>query len=181
MDHGEDTKLILGASVDFVIQNRQGKDVASQIKVLPHGTVSFDMIGEDEYKGVIQSPVIRSFTHGRGKVVSVCVVVTTVTMVTFSARLLRGRSYISQAWEGNNVTIYFTPLPLLSLSPLSLSPLLSYKERDQDGSYTMCAGDIVKFKIATDKRDGSSRATKVILIKLIEEQDKNNKRERVSY
>lgn len=72
MDHGEDTKLILGASVDFVIQNRQGKDVASQIKVLPHGTVSFDMIGEDEYKGVIQSPVIRSFTHGRGKVVSVC-------------------------------------------------------------------------------------------------------------
>lgn len=109
-----------------------------------------------------------------------CVVVTTVTMVMFSARLLKGRSYISQAWEGtgtiNNVTILYFFFP-----PLSLSPLLSYKERDQDGSYTMCAGDIVKFKIATDKRDGSSRATKVLLIKLIEEQDKNNKRERVSY
>lgn len=113
-----------------------------------------------------------------------CVVVTTVTTVTFSARLLRGRSYINQAWEGtgtvNNVTIlyFFSPPPL---SPFSLSPLLSYKERDQDGSYTMCAGDIVKFKIATDKRDGSSRATKVMLIKLIEKQDRNNKRESVSY
>ena len=54
-----------------MIQNRQGKDVACQIKVLPHGTVSFDIIGEDEYQGVIRVPVIRSFTHGRGKVVGV--------------------------------------------------------------------------------------------------------------
>ena len=67
MDPGEQTKLILGVSVEFVIQNRQGKKVATQVKVLPHGTVTFDNISTKIYEGVIRSPVKRSFTHGRGK------------------------------------------------------------------------------------------------------------------
>ncbi len=49
-------------------------------------------------------------------------------------------------------------------------PVLQYTERDQDGSYTMLGGDIVKFNIATDKRDGSHRATNVQLHKLVEGQ-----------
>lgn len=70
MDHGEQTKLIIGASVEFVIQNRQGKRVATQVKVLPHSTVTFDTVGTDIHEGAIRVPVKRSFTHGRGKEVS---------------------------------------------------------------------------------------------------------------
>ena len=71
MDPGEQTKLILGASVEFVIQNRQGKKVATHVKVLPHGTVSFDDVSNEIHEGVVRTPVKRSFTHGRGKEVSV--------------------------------------------------------------------------------------------------------------
>ena len=69
----------------------------------------------------------------------------------------------------------------LPITPPSLfSSVLSYTERDQYGSYTMCAGDVVSFRIATDKRDGSTRAAKVSLVKLVEELKQNKIRERVS-
>ena len=45
----------------------QGKEVATQIKVLPLGTVQFDDISQDLLQGAVRQPVIRSFTHGRGK------------------------------------------------------------------------------------------------------------------
>ena len=45
----------------------QGKEVASQIKVLPVGTVQFDDVSNDQYQGAVKLPVVRSFTHGRGK------------------------------------------------------------------------------------------------------------------
>ena len=45
----------------------QGKEVATQIKILAPGTVRFDDIAEEELKGAVRHPVIRSFTHGRGK------------------------------------------------------------------------------------------------------------------
>ncbi len=45
----------------------QGKDVAANIQILPDGSVQFDEVLEDVLQGVIKKPVIRSFTHGRGK------------------------------------------------------------------------------------------------------------------
>jgi len=41
--------------------------VATQINVLPPGTVLFDDIASELLQGAVKSPVIRSFTHGRGK------------------------------------------------------------------------------------------------------------------
>ena len=41
--------------------------MATQIKVLPAGSVQFDRIGEEMFQGAVRTPVIRSFTHGRGK------------------------------------------------------------------------------------------------------------------
>ena len=35
--------LWIGAPVEFVLQNRQGKDVATQIRLLPPGSVNFDV------------------------------------------------------------------------------------------------------------------------------------------
>ena len=48
----------------------QGKEVATQIKILPDGSVTFDDVSMEQFEGVIRTPVIRSFTHGRGKEVS---------------------------------------------------------------------------------------------------------------
>ena len=41
--------------------------MASHIKVLPLGTVLFDDISADQFQGAVKLPVVRSFTHGRGK------------------------------------------------------------------------------------------------------------------
>ena len=41
--------------------------MATQIKVLAAGSVQFDSVGEEEFQGAVRTPVIRSFTHGRGK------------------------------------------------------------------------------------------------------------------
>ena len=50
--------------------------MATQLKVLPPGSVQFDDIGSDTLEGVIKKPLIRSFTHGHAKEVrkvEVCV------------------------------------------------------------------------------------------------------------
>ena len=36
-------QLSVGCPVEFVVQNRQGKEVATQVKVLPPGSISFDV------------------------------------------------------------------------------------------------------------------------------------------
>ena len=45
----------------------QGKEVAVQIQVLSTGSVLFHTVSEDVFQGAVKTPVIRSFTHGRGK------------------------------------------------------------------------------------------------------------------
>ena len=45
----------------------QGKEVATQIKVLPMGSVVFDDVAGEKLQGAVKHPVMRSFTHGRGK------------------------------------------------------------------------------------------------------------------
>ena len=62
--------------------------------------------------------------------------------------------------------------------PHSLTTL-PYSDKDQVGDYTMLAGDIVHFHIATDRRDGSRRATYVRLHRLIEDQKEKTGREKV--
>ena len=51
------SQLIVGASVEFVLQNRQGKQVATQIKVLKFGTVSYDIIDDEVCYGVIRKSI----------------------------------------------------------------------------------------------------------------------------
>ena len=41
--------------------------MAANIQVLPPGSVRFDEVTGDVLQGVVKKPVIRSFTHGRGK------------------------------------------------------------------------------------------------------------------
>lgn len=138
---GTESEMAAGASVEFVIQSRQGKEVATQIKVLPAGSVQFDSVGEEVFQGAVRTPVIRSFTHGRGK------------------ELEPQPGELVYQSEADGITT------------------LPYTHKDQIGDYTMLAGDIVHFSIATDKRNGAVRATNVTLHKLIESQREPKDRE----
>ncbi|XP_064387702.1 cold shock domain-containing protein E1-like [Halichondria panicea] len=62
-----ESSVEVGSCVEFVVQNRQGKDVAANIQLLSAGSVQFDEVAGDFLQGVVKKPVIRSFTHGRGK------------------------------------------------------------------------------------------------------------------
>ena len=53
--------------IPYLVYLLQGKEVAAHIKVLPPGSVQFDDVGTEKLRGAIKNPVIRSFTHGRGK------------------------------------------------------------------------------------------------------------------
>ncbi|XP_054751205.2 cold shock domain-containing protein E1-like [Lytechinus pictus] len=59
---GDISDLILGDDVEFEIGNRNEKEVATQIKKLPSGTVVFEDISQEVYKGVINK-VIPRFTN----------------------------------------------------------------------------------------------------------------------
>ena len=45
------------------------------MEILPAGSVVFDSVSDEQYEGVVRKPMIRSFTHGRGKEVSEYLVV----------------------------------------------------------------------------------------------------------
>ena len=51
----------------LLVNRLQGKEVGTQIKILAAGSVQFDSVGEEIFQGAVHTPVIRSFTHGRGK------------------------------------------------------------------------------------------------------------------
>jgi cold shock CspA family protein len=138
---GAESEMAMGACVEFVIQSRQGKEVATQIKVLPSGSVQFDSVAEDMFQGAVRTPVIRSFTHGRGK------------------ELEPQPGELVYQSDGDGITN------------------LPYTHKDQVGDFTMLAGDIVHFSIATDKRNRAVRATNVTLHKLIESQREPKDRE----
>jgi cold shock CspA family protein len=141
LSQGAESEMAMGACVEFVIQSRQGKEVATQIKVLPSDSVQFDSVAEELFQGAVRTPVIRSFTHGRGK------------------ELEPQPGELVYQSEGDGITN------------------LPYAHNDQVGDFTMLAGDIVHFSIATDKRNGAVRATNVTLHKLIESQREPKDRE----
>ncbi|XP_072173576.1 cold shock domain-containing protein E1-like [Diadema setosum] len=59
---GDISDLILGDDVDFEIGTRNDKEVATKIKKLPAGTVIFEDVSPETYKGVI-TKVIPRFTN----------------------------------------------------------------------------------------------------------------------
>eukprot|EP00095_Tigriopus_kingsejongensis_P007082 maker-scaffold1022_size69981-snap-gene-0.9 protein:Tk07082 transcript:maker-scaffold1022_size69981-snap-gene-0.9-mRNA-1 annotation:"cold shock domain-containing protein e1" len=54
----------LGDDVEFIIQTRSGKEVASAIEILPTGTVVFEDVGAEFFKGQVLKPCDRSGAHG---------------------------------------------------------------------------------------------------------------------
>ena len=53
MNGGDSVTPHLGDDVEFTIQTRNGKEVACSITILPSGTVVFEDVGTEWYKGQV--------------------------------------------------------------------------------------------------------------------------------
>ena len=53
--------FILGDNVEFTIQTRNGKEVATNITKLPTGTVVFEDVGTEYYRGQVLKPIDRNY------------------------------------------------------------------------------------------------------------------------
>lgn len=51
----------LGDNVEFTIQTRQGKEVATNITILPTGTVVFEDVGTEYFRGQVLKPIDRNY------------------------------------------------------------------------------------------------------------------------
>ncbi len=52
----------LGDDVEFTIQTRNGKEVAANITILPPGTVVFEDVGSEVFRGQVLKPLDRTVT-----------------------------------------------------------------------------------------------------------------------
>lgn len=132
---GDIGDLLLGDDVQFVVHERNGKEVAVLVEHLPEGTVKFEDISKDTFQGTVE----KVFNRAKRQ------------------EPLNGRVFYS-ANEG--------------------TAELPYGEKDVMGEFTVLPGDVVGFKIATDRRDSLKRATEIYLIKEVESFNGGNVRER---
>lgn len=144
-------ELKLGLNVEFELQDRYGKEIACNVRMLPDGTVSFDELTRNVYIGRIIQPLTKlsnvlSNTNLNGL---------NLNEISSIGRLI---------FDNNNNSD--EPLTELIFSDL---------DRIQcTGEYTLLEGDFVQFRIATDKRKKNyannthmhrqDRATQITLI-----------------
>ncbi|CAB3989658.1 cold shock domain-containing E1-like [Paramuricea clavata] len=132
---GDIGDLLLGDDVQFVVHDRNGKEVAVSVEHLPEGTVKFEDCSKDTFQGTVDKVFSR----------------------TKRQEPLNGKIFYSI----NDGT---SELP--------------YGEKDVLGEFTILPGDVVGFKIATDRRDSLKRATEIYLIKEVESFNGGSVRER---
>lgn len=130
----EDDDIDLGDDVEFTIQTRNGKEVACQIIKLAPGTVIFEDVGTEFFRGQVLKPLDRNVKYSGGG----------GGAAPTEGDALNGRVKYRAA-DRSEVEVQFG-------------------EKDQVGDFTLRHGDWVQFVIAVDRRDKLKRATKIELL-----------------
>ena len=130
-------ELRLGLNVEFELQDRHGKEIACNIRMLNDGTVSFDELSGTVYIGRITQPLtkINSGINLNGLSMAGLSSVGTIHSI---GRLIYDRN-TSNSSVNNGESLME----------------LSFTDRDRvggSGEYTLLEGDFVQFRIASDKR-----------------------------
>ena len=134
-------ELRLGLNVEFEIQDRYGKEIACNIRMLPEGTVTFDDISSTIYVGrIIQPPMLTSSSNSSS---------------SSTPPISIGSLIFDYNDDSNLIELKFTERDRIP----------------ECGKYTLLEGDFVQFRIATDKRrminssaGNQRRATQISLI-----------------
>lgn len=122
-------ELKLGLNVEFELQDRYGKEIACNVKMLPDGSVSFDEISHNVFIGRIIQPLTK---------------LSNLMHVNLNGMNLNEISSIGKLIFDNNSNKTDETLTELLFSDLDRVP--------NSGNYTLLEGDFVQFRIATDKR-----------------------------
>jgi len=151
--------LNIGDHVEFSIHERNSKDVATEIKLLPHGSVQLEEVSSETYIGSIELP-LPAKTPNKSMNNEQCIAGGDATSPNPGMKNLNGIT--------NNG---------LTQPSLALAGIISYvsptgkktirfgeKDRAANCLHTLCKGDKVTFVTITDKRDGQQRAAGVSLM-----------------
>lgn len=149
--HNPHQELKIGLNVEFELQDRFGKEIACNVKMLPDGTVSFDELSRNVFIGRIIQPLTN--------------LTSLMNTINLNGINLSGITSIGRLIFDNNSNNDET------LTELVFSDL----DRLANATgYTLLEGDFVQFRIASDKRKKNfsnntqmhrqQRATQITLI-----------------
>ena len=125
---------LVGDNVEFHIQSRSGKEVACNIVSLPEGTVVFEDVGTEYFKGQVIKPIAKSAKFNAGNT---------------------GRT-------GTNSGGVEALIGRIKFRGLGRSEEeIQFTEKDQIGEFTLCRGDWIRFVVAVDRRDKARHAAKI--------------------
>lgn len=141
-------ELKLGLNVEFELQDRYGKEIACNVKMLPAGTVSFDEVSREVFIGRIIQPKINLMQN--------------ISLNGFNLNEIKSIGKLIFDNKNKNEGETLTELLFTDLDRLAST------------KYTLVEGDFVQFRIASDKRKRmhnnntqmhrQQRATQVTLI-----------------
>ncbi len=135
----------LGDDVEFTIQTRNGKEVACSITILPQGTVVFEDVGTEFFKGQVLKPLDKKYAANAA------------AAAAGGASPQGAASSPSTEGEVLNGRVKYR-------GPDRSEEEVQFGEKDQVGDFTLKHGDWVRFVIAVDRRDKLKRATKIELM-----------------
>lgn len=153
--------LHVGDHVEFSVQERNGKDVATEIRLLPHGSVQLEEISNELFVGTIEKPLPAKAPN---KILEGSIAGGDATSPNHTK--------LSIAVNGGNTS------PVAQQPNLVLAGAISYcdqkgemkqirfgeKDRAANCLHTLCEGDKVSFLTITDKRNSQQRAAGVTLL-----------------
>lgn len=167
--------LNIGDHVEFSVHERNSKDVATEIRLLPLGSVQLEEVSTQAFVGTIEKP-LPAKTPNKG---------------TSESNIAGGDATSPNQISKNAAT---TPTSTQSQPSLALAGVITYatnttptemksirfgeKDRAANCLHTLCRGDKVTFVTITDKRDGQQRAAGVSLLLEDTLQISKEKRER---
>lgn len=148
--------LHIGDHVEYCVQDRNGKEVATNIRLLPPGSVQLEEISSEIFVGIVEKPLPPKAPN----------------KLQHNQMSNAGGDATTMAKTNGNLGLQ-PQQPAVTLAgiiqyttPLGESRKIRFGEKDRAANcvYTLCKGDKVSFLTVTDKRNGQQRAAGVSLL-----------------
>ncbi|KAM4570545.1 cold shock domain-containing protein E1 [Fundulus diaphanus] len=153
---GDLEALQAGDDVEFTIKDRNGKEVATDVRLLPQGTVIFEDISIEQFEGTVVKVIPKVPTKNQ-------------------ASRPQNPLGVNGGWSGfgskcadlpiRPVFLQSDPLPGRISTRIGFSEKeLPFGEKDTKSKVTLLEGDHIQFNISTDRRDKLERATNIEIL-----------------
>ncbi|ERE88283.1 cold shock domain-containing protein E1-like protein [Cricetulus griseus] len=144
-----------GDDVEFTIKDRNGKEVATDVRLLPQGTVIFEDISIEHFEGTVTKVIPKVPSKNQGP-------------QCYRKKRQTNECHVDGAKkdEKSPAKIVFPshqndPLPGRIKVDFVIPKELPFGDKDTKSKVTLLEGDHVRFNISTDRRDKLERATNI--------------------